>query len=76
MSFAQNLEQLQFFDQLLENKMWYTYGILFVEQLKFFCRADDFFEKSVEQLRFEQMNFKQLTPSLRTHLKYEIDYFK
>jgi hypothetical protein len=27
----------------------------------FFCQADDFFEKSVEQSRFEQMDFKQLT---------------
>ncbi len=27
----------------------------------FFCRADDIFEKSVEQSRFEQMHFEQLT---------------
>jgi hypothetical protein len=29
--------------------------------MTFFCRADDIFEKSVEQSRFEQMHFKQLT---------------
>ncbi len=33
----------------------------FVEQLTFFCRADDFFKKSVEQSRFEQLHFEQLT---------------
>jgi hypothetical protein len=27
----------------------------------FFCRADDVFEKTVEQSRFEQMHFEQLT---------------
>jgi hypothetical protein len=29
--------------------------------MTFFCRADDIFEKTVEQLRFEQMHFEQLT---------------
>jgi hypothetical protein len=29
--------------------------------MTFFCRADDIFEKSVEQSRFEQMHFEQLT---------------
>jgi hypothetical protein len=29
--------------------------------LTFFCRADDFFKKSVEQSRFEQLHFEQLT---------------
>ncbi len=51
-----------FFHQLLKIDMWNTYGILFsVEQMTFFCRADDIFEKSVEQLRFVQMHFEQLT---------------
>ncbi len=27
----------------------------------FLCQADDIFEKSVQQSRFEQMHFKQLT---------------
>jgi hypothetical protein len=53
---------MQFFYQLLEIDMWNTYGILFsVEQMTFFCRADDIFEKSVEQSRFEQIHFEQLT---------------
>jgi hypothetical protein len=39
-------------------------GILFfVEQLTFFCQADGIFEKRVEQSKFKQMNFEQLTPS-------------
>jgi hypothetical protein len=51
-----------FFHQLLKIDTWNTYGILFsVEQMTFFCRADDIFEKSVEQSRFEQMHFEQLT---------------
>jgi hypothetical protein len=71
--------------QLLENEMWYTYGILLsVEQLTLFvssswhflCRADDIFEKSVEQLRFEQMDFEQLTltrlSSIRIFLLFTI----
>jgi hypothetical protein len=29
--------------------------------MTFFCQADDIFEKSVEQSRFEQMHFEQLT---------------
>jgi hypothetical protein len=29
--------------------------------LTFFCRADDIFKKSVEQSRFEQLHFEQLT---------------
>jgi hypothetical protein len=29
--------------------------------MTFFCRADDIFEKTVEQSRFEQMHFEQLT---------------
>ena len=62
LSSARNFEQFHFFYQLLEIDTWNTYGILFfVEQLTFFCRADDFFKKSVEQLRFEQMHFEQLT---------------
>jgi hypothetical protein len=35
--------------------------VFFVEQLTFFCRADDFFKKSVQQSRFEQLHFEQLT---------------
>jgi hypothetical protein len=62
LSSAQTFEQMQFFYQLLKIDTWNTYGILFsVEQMTFFCRADDIFEKSVEQSRFEQMHFKQLT---------------
>jgi hypothetical protein len=30
LSYAQNFEQLHFFDQLLENEMCYRYGILFL----------------------------------------------
>jgi hypothetical protein len=38
------------------------YGILFsVEQMTFFCRAVEIPKKSVEQLRFKQMDFEQLT---------------
>jgi hypothetical protein len=41
---------MQFFYQLLKIDTWNKYGILFfVEQLTFFCRAVDFFKKSVEQ---------------------------
>jgi hypothetical protein len=62
LSSARKFEQMQFFYQLLEIDTWNTYGILFsVEQMTFFCRADDIFEKSVEQSRFEQMHFEQLT---------------
>jgi hypothetical protein len=62
---ARNFEQFHFFYQLLEIDTWNTYCILFfVEQLTFFCRADDFFKKSVEQSRFEQMHFEQLTLTL------------
>ena len=62
LSSARKFEQMQFFYQLLEIDTWNTYGILFfVEQLTFFCRADDFFKKSVEQSRFEQLHFEQLT---------------
>ncbi len=62
LSSAQNFEQFNFFYQLLEIDTWNTYGIFFfVEQLTFFCRADDFFKKSVEQSRFKQMHFEQLT---------------
>ena len=62
LSSALKFEQMQFFYQLLKNKMWYTYGILFsVEQLTLFVSSNDIFEKSVEQSRFEQMHFKQLT---------------
>ncbi len=62
LSSARKFEQMQFFYQLLEIDMWNTYGILFsVEQMTFFCRADDIFENSVEQSRFEQMHFEQLT---------------
>jgi hypothetical protein len=62
LSSARKFEQMQFFYQLLEIDTWNTYGIVFsVEQMTFFCRADDIFEKSVEQSRFEQMHFEQLT---------------
>jgi hypothetical protein len=65
LSSAQKFEQMQFFYQLLEIDTWNTYSILFsVEQMTFFCRADDIFEKSVEQSRFEQMHFEQLTLTL------------
>jgi hypothetical protein len=62
LSFARNFEQLHFFYQLLEIDTWNTYGILFsVEQMTFFCRAVEIPKKSVEQSRFEQMDFEQLT---------------
>ncbi len=39
-------------------------GILFFFKFsKFFCTAEDILEKSVEHLKFEQMEFVQLTPS-------------
>jgi hypothetical protein len=61
-SSARKFEQMQFFYQLLEIDTWNTYGILFsVEQMTFFCRAVDIFKKSVEQSRFEQLHFEQLT---------------
>jgi hypothetical protein len=66
LSSARKFEQMQFFYQLLEIDTWNTYGILFsVEQMTFFCRADDIFENSVEQSRFEQMHFEQLTLTRR-----------
>jgi hypothetical protein len=53
---------LHFFYQLLEIDTWNTYGILFSdEQMTFFCRAVKILKKSVEQWRFEQMDFEQLT---------------
>jgi hypothetical protein len=62
LSSARKFEQMQFFYQLLKIDTWNTYGILFsVKQMTFFCRAVDIFEKNVEQLRFEQMHFEQLT---------------
>jgi hypothetical protein len=52
--------------------------------MTFFCRADDIFEKSVEQSRFEQMHFEQLTltqnahydSSLRGEKKESLIFFK
>ncbi len=35
----------------------------FVEQLIFFCQADDIFEKSVEHLRFKQMKMMKMIKS-------------
>ena len=62
LSHAQNFEQLHFFYQLLKIDTWNMYGILFsVEQMTFFCRAVEIPKKSVEQLRFKQMDFEQLT---------------
>jgi hypothetical protein len=37
-----------------------------------FCRADDIFEKCVEQLKFKQIDFEQMTPS---HIIIEICEF-
>ena len=54
-----------FFHQLLEIDTWNTYGILFsVEQMTFFFPAVKIPKKSVEQSRFEQMHFEQLTLTL------------
>jgi hypothetical protein len=62
LSSAQKFEQMHFFYQLLEIDTWNTYGILFsVEQMTFFCRAVEISKKSVEQSRFEQLHFEQLT---------------
>ena len=62
LSSARKFEQMQFF---FINCSKLTRGTrtayFFVEQLTFFCPADDFFKKSVEQSRFEQMHFEQLT---------------
>jgi len=41
--------------------------------MTFFCRADDIFEKSVEQSRFEQMHFEQLTLTRYFELKNNSD---
>ena len=50
---------------------WNTYGMLFsVEQMTFFCLAVEIPKKSVEQSRFEQMDFEQLTPSLSYLLSF------
>ena len=38
----------------------------------FFCRADDIFEKTVEQSRFEQMHFEQLTLTRLSNVCYWI----
>jgi hypothetical protein len=38
-------------------------GLTSFEQMTFWCRAVDILEKCVEQSRFEQMDFEQLTPS-------------
>jgi TolA-binding protein len=52
------------FYQLLERTYTRTYSILFsIEQMPFFCRAVEIPKKSVEQSRFEQMDFEQLTPT-------------
>jgi hypothetical protein len=40
--------------------------------MTFFCRADDIFEKSVEQSRFEQMHFEQLTLTRANRLQFKI----
>ncbi len=59
---SQKIVLLHFFHQLLEIDTWNTYGILFsVEQMTFFCRAVEIPKKSVEQSRFEQLHFEQLT---------------
>ena len=54
--------------QLLKIDMWNTYGILFsVEQMTFFCRAVEIPKKSVEQSRFKQLHFEQLTMTHFNH---------
>jgi len=62
LSSARKFEQMHFFYQLLKIDMWNTYSILFsVEQMTFFCRAVEIPKKSVEQSRFKQLHFEQLT---------------
>jgi hypothetical protein len=69
LSSARKFEQMHFFYQLLEIDTWNTYGILFsVEQMTFFCRAVEIPKKSVEQSRFEQLHFEQLTLTQIKHL--------
>jgi hypothetical protein len=43
--------------------------------MTFFCRADDIFEKSVEQSRFEQMHFEQLTLTLAERIEKSSQYY-
>jgi hypothetical protein len=63
-----------FFYQLLERTYVRTYGILFsVEQMPFFCQAVEIPKKSVEQSRFEQMDFEQLTLTLLSLQEFEIN---
>jgi hypothetical protein len=51
-------------------RQWNTYGILFsVEQMTFFCRAVEIPKKCVEQSRFEQLHFEQLTLTLKKNIK-------
>ncbi len=57
-SSAQNFEQLHFFLSTAQTYVRHTFS---VEQMAFFCRAVEIPKKSVEQSRFEQMDFEQLT---------------
>ncbi len=68
LSFAHNFEQLHFSHQMFKIDTWNMYSILFsVEQMTFFCWAVKIPKKSVEQSRFEQMDFEQLTLTHRFH---------
>jgi hypothetical protein len=70
LSFSRNFELLHFFYQLLKIDTWNTYGILLsVEQMTFFCCAVEIPKKSVEQSRFEQMDFEQLTLTQQNSLQ-------
>ncbi len=62
LSSAQKFEQMHFFINCSKTKCGTrTAYFCLSSSWHFLCPADDIFEKSVEQLRFEQMHFQQLT---------------
>jgi hypothetical protein len=47
-------------------------GLTLFKQSQFSCWAVDIFKRSVEQLRFKQMNFEQMTPPHACHISINI----
>jgi hypothetical protein len=71
LSTARNFEQLPFFFNCSKMKCGTRTAYFCLSgSWCFLCRADDIFEKSVEQSRFEQLQFEQLTLTLLNPLLF------
>ncbi len=71
LSSAQKFEQMHFFINCSKTKCGTCTAYFCLSSCwHFLCRADDIFEKSVEQSRFEQMHFEHLTLTQRWDIKW------